>query len=377
MQKNRFICVIYANCQGGYIAHLLRENPFFSADFDIFQYVNYNNEIPAQRLLQSADLFIYQPLSSKHGLGSTEHLMQNLPRKCLRLSISYLTFDLYWPYSLPADPRNTPSSTHPFGPFPYGDKYILSRLEQGDPPSAIWKDYLLGHHLEQDYCPQSHANTYYTRQKDLDSRRDQQITDYIMDNYSSRKLFETPNHPSATLARFQAYDLIEKCGYSSIQSAESLPFLSENQLPIHPAAAARLGLAFQADFSSIYQFWGDPFTISEYVAGYISYNPKLSEAKQEIAGIFDDYHLNPVQQRTGEQKVVHLHIPKTAGSSFNEILFSQLGLEGNPLCDERRVLDQDELLRNPHIRDSPCIATHAYYCIAKWLLPDSRFICFL
>jgi hypothetical protein len=300
MEKAMFRCIIYANCQGSYISHLLRMHPSFSRDFEIQYYVNYQDQVPSCEELRGADLFIYQPLSSKHRNAATDYLLQYLPDKCIRISISYLTCDLYWPFSLTPDPRNKISSEYPFGPFPYGDTFVLDRLADGVAESSVWKQYVLGHHLTDEQIYATLATSYYARQKDLDSRRDQKIADYVMDNYKTKRLFDTPNHPSAELAVFQVRDILEKCGYGSDihaldRAGEYADFMaySLNQVPIHPVAAEKGGFLFGANYYTSYQFWGKQCTFPEYAAGYICVNPDLAEALSSVSQGVRRYSLHP------------------------------------------------------------------------------------
>jgi len=186
------ICIISANCQGAYIKALLQASEEFVSDYDIYYFVNYKREVVPEELLGKCDLLIYHPLGKNWGHLSSEYLLSRIPPRCRTLSISYLTFPIYWVFYT-QDPRNRPTEKFPFGPFPYGDEFILKKIEMGYDTQKIIEEYLNPEKIFGFKDLQQVINKYIVQQKEIETRKDQKLLDFIINNYKEVKLFESYN----------------------------------------------------------------------------------------------------------------------------------------------------------------------------------------
>jgi hypothetical protein len=387
--SEKAVCVISANCQGAYIKALLERHAGFAPDFDVHYFVNYQKESVPAELLARCDLLIYQPLGANWGELSNDALRAAVPASCRRLSINYLTFTPYWP-SFAGDPRNEPTERYPFGPFPYGDKWVIDRVQAGEPAARIaaaWASREYADSIDFDAV----IDDYVETQRQIEQRRDQKLLDWIMDNFRATKLFETYNHPSQPLCIRQVDDLLQMLGYRALEGAEQLPleYLKVNQQPIHPQVARALDLGFEAAPDTLYRIWGKPMPFARYAAAYAGWN--VADIGSDLDGNANDnpqeLFEKPAPQRApgfakrlasvqpaaeGRPQIIFVHIPKTAGTSLNEMLDEALGGDAAPHYNATMLLMKDTERRNRAL-----IRGHIHYDICATLNPHQRVFTFL
>jgi hypothetical protein len=391
--EKKKVCIISANCQGAYIKALLGSHSEFSSDFEIFYFVNYKKERIPVELLKKADVLIYQPLSEKWGELSSEYLEEHAP-KAFKIRISYLTFPVYWPLFC-HDPRNINTDEYPFGQFPYGDRYILDLLRRGMDKEEIFrrvcsKDIL--NFVDVDKV----LEEYIEVQKDIETRRDLKLLDFILDNFRKHKLFETYNHPSKILALHQVNCLLEKLGYRPLKEQE-VPnnldnFLQMFQQPIHPYLAEALKLEFEAGWNTKYKIWYEPMTTLEYYKAYIYWDltaigsPKNNSLCQDYKKTLKNKEIKPIQKKVPDiininiykknvlgKQIVFIHIPKTGGLSIHK-MFSK-ALFGS--YDYKHFNSTIQLMQDPNRRLYPFVSGHFFFDCYKILSKDLLLFTFL
>jgi hypothetical protein len=376
------ICIISANCQGAYLKQLLEHSPEFSNKFDVHYFVNYNHEVVPANLLSACKLLIYQPLGSQWGDLSSEYLTAQLPQGAMKLAVNYLTFPLYWPF-MAQDSRNIPDGVHPFGQFPYGDSVILSMIESKESPTSIYRKYMDKDFILEHLDPRKTIDDYVSQQRDIESRRDQQLLNFILDHYQETKLFESHNHPSAALCTYQTNDLLKKIGFPKLEKIPDLQHLQIFQQPIHPVVADKMGLRFDCLKDSIYKIWGKSMTFMEYAKVYIDWDVDSigkipvppTKKKVEANSPVNRKPVHPaLKGYDGKRQVFFLHIPKTAGSSLNRMLMEAFGLDENyPHFNSTRILlESGDLWLK-----LPLITGHLSHAVASILRPDPFLFTFL
>lgn len=376
------ICIISANCQGAYLKRLLAASPEFAERFDVHYFVNYNQEIVPDDLLGRCKLLIYQPLGEQWGELSAGHLMDRLPQGAMRLAVNYITSPLYWPF-MAQDTRNTPDTDHPFGQFPYGDSLIQSLLAEGMSPEEVFRNYLDPDFIRSRFDPAKIVEEYVQQQRDLESRRDQQLLDYILANHQETKLFESFNHPAVPLCVRQTDDLLSKLGYPALKDLPDLSYIRIFQQPVHPAIAEAMGLKFECRNDTSYRIWGTPLTFDEYTKAYIEWDVgaigKVPVPPKKNTPDKPPVSRNPTtggdgSMIEGERQVLFLHLPKTAGSSLNKMLIEAYGLG----ADYPHFNSTVSLLRAGQRRmELPLILGHVNYTVADILRPDPFIFTFL
>ncbi len=379
-------CVISANCQGAYIKALLEAHPVFSKDFEVRYFVNYQNEEVSQNLLEKCSLLIYQPLGDKWGTNSEKYLNDNIPKSCITIRVNYLTFPVYWPFQT-QDSRNTTTASFPFGQFPYGDKFVLDLMAQGmsndDVLRLVYDREAFTKKVELDAV----ISNYISHQRDIESRRDQKLLDYIMDNYKSVKLFETFNHPSRPLCIYQVNEILNQLGYASLGSeAPPLSYLKENQQPIHPYVSELLKLEFSSDWTGKYNIWGKPLSVKEYYEAYINWDTnaigvpvkknceqKRDDRKKSTGKSTMVAMRNNIINKDLNEQLLFLHIPKTAGTSLNQML-AEATTGVNHFKHYNSTIT---LIKDKGRRKHPVIMGHVHYDVYKTLSNNCKIFTFL
>ncbi len=367
------VCIISANCQGAYIKALLNAHADFARDFEVHYFVNYQKQSVPSELLARCDLLIYQPLGANWGDLSNDSLLAAVPEGCRRIAINYLTFPVYWP-GFAIDPRNVPTPAYPFGPFPYGDRVVIEALAAGESPARAAERFA-GDEYPGSVDPDAVIADYVLSQRQIETRRDQKLLDYIMAHFRSAKLFETYNHPTQPLCVHQVNDLLAMLGYRALEAAEELPldYLTINQQPLHPGVAQALGLAFEATEETIYRIWGQPMSFGAYAGAYAKWDveaigreldgstppppppPSGADVMSKHTRAAKPKPL-PVALPEGQRQWVFLHIPKTAGTSLNDMFDEALGSNPAPHYNATVLL-----MKDAERRSRPLIRGHIHY----------------
>lgn len=397
------ICIIAANCQGAYFKAALSSSPGFRERYEIHYFVNYNHETVPPELLKRCMLLIYQPLGPKWGDLSSYKLLHGVAPGCRTISVNYLTFPVYWPF-MAHDSRNQPDQDHPFGQFPYGDSLIMEMLAAGMKPDEVVRNYLEGPYVAAKTSADKILQDYITKQRDLEERRDQKVLDYILANYRTTRLFETYNHPARPLCLYQANDILERLGLPHLLESQHppLPYLQDNQQPIHPVVARALGLEFECSDTTIYNVWKKPLTFAEYTRAYVHWdvsaigkvpapnakipapppppttapttaNPPATPATPAAPPISAKTPANTSMQH---EQLIFLHIPKTAGSSLNKMLSEAYGV-ATPDGKFTHYNSTVTLIKDPRRRDRPVILGHIHHDSIQVLSPNRKVITFL
>ena len=168
-----------------------------------------------EKLFPILDMMIYQPVSEAHRgeIFSTKFIREQLPDSTVVVSFPYLHWEGYYPLS------NTP-----YGLLPHPDGYVDVLIGAAVSLNIgldflIKRQEIIGVALSQDinaiesWC----ASELSTREGgDNDGGRplDICITDYIVDNWRTKLLFYTMNHPTHNLLKEIAGCCMKGLGYN-------------------------------------------------------------------------------------------------------------------------------------------------------------------
>jgi len=149
--------VFYANCQYGGFQYFL-EKIFPDAEFHIlmnYEIIKYKEDLRVD-LLESADLFIYQPIKKEHGIYSTENILKYIKEDCIKISFPYI--------------------------FNSGTCGVVAEI---DSMIGEWKD-------------SKTFNECIEIMREKEKTTDISVSDFIVKN-ASKKLFMTQNHPTSPI----------------------------------------------------------------------------------------------------------------------------------------------------------------------------------
>lgn len=232
--------------------------------------------------IRLADVIVEQHFDSSSWIELDE-----LRPSTRRIGFPYVGGAFLWPFGgNDTHVRNMPHP--PFcqeGPYPaeIGDRALNRMILAGVPAREAVQRY-----LDMDVVKAGRADRLFELHMDMQRRQDEatglNVADHIQARFRTNNLFLTKGHLSLDLFRFQASWVFERMDapYSLIETAlRSLraPPFPVDELPIHPALADHLGLAF-ANRNRRYRFRREgAFTFEEWAERYMDYAwaPDLAE----------------------------------------------------------------------------------------------------
>jgi hypothetical protein len=253
------LCLIHANCQGEPLSALLSAHPDFGRAFEVRHYVNYARQAIPDADLRHCGVFLHQRLEADWGEHSSDALRSRLPAGRPALCLPNLFFLDYWPFW---------SSN---AAFAYSDFFLDALLARGLSDREIMHIYL---HTDPGryYDLEAILEKSRTREEQKARHWDIKLSQAVHGRYRDELLFRTINHPGKALCLLVAEAVLELLGFAPlpgpVKDALPEPF-GEFTLPIHPAAAARLGLTFLPE-RPLFPVYGRDMTIEEYVRCYLA-----------------------------------------------------------------------------------------------------------
>lgn len=280
------LLVSYSNCQGQGLIHFLKKTPLA----DEFEAVHWNNyqlilkEVDRDECFESlkrADVVIFQPTSALHCIDGfvipdSETLFHNLLRPdAIRIGFVYQYNHGFFPIV-----RLGPT----FDGWVTGD-YIKRHVKYFPDGMLLTYD-THAHRLDDDHIPWDCARRFAEclgeqSRREQEANADIKMTDFILANFQTRRLFLTQNHPSSVmfveLAKRVIARLVEPFGlwemvrrYSDskpheteiVDRVKDIPWTDPNEanlpgmLPVHPAVVRELNLKYPADADcGVYRIW--------------------------------------------------------------------------------------------------------------------------
>jgi len=255
---SRELCLIHANCQGDALHALLAATPAFARCFAIRKYTNYLKEAIPQQDFDRCRIFLYQHLGERWNDLASEALLARLHPVACRIQIPNLLFKGYWPLWTNKSAMN------------YGDILLDLLVSKGYSESEALHVYLRGR-LAKKYPLDVLLSESLFRERQKEQGAVIALTDFIEENWRTRQLFRTPNHPDGMLLLAIADAVLESLELGrvplSLRSSFS-PEYPDFELPIHPQAGEHFGLPF-AGADRLYSIYGRPMSFARYAACYV------------------------------------------------------------------------------------------------------------
>jgi len=181
------LCLIYANCQGRGINAFLQRSAAFRDRYRTEIIENYlaittGAGIPFD-VLQRTDLFVYQPVSGRHGIYATDNLRRYLPSQCIIISFPYIYNDALWPLFEEADKIK-------------GKEVIVQLIEKSVSLKTIVDMFCSGK-IDFQFARRFHESMAILRSKE--SGTDVKIADFIERKLCGEKIFLTQNHQTSSV----------------------------------------------------------------------------------------------------------------------------------------------------------------------------------
>jgi hypothetical protein len=257
------LCLMHANCQGEELALLLRASAAFSALYRLVLRLNYTREPINAEDLSACSVFLYQHLGPQWGNLSSQSLLDRLPPSCRSVRIPNMFFRAYWPF------------WRSDGPIDFSDRLLDRLIDEGAPKDVILRLYLHGGPASFAALPDLLEQTLRA-EADKDPENIFGVADFIKENWKTRQIFHTVNHPGRDLLIRAAQTILQLLGLPPLPEAELqavvkdglFPSYADFDLPIHPQTAAFYGLDFAAP-NATFNIFGRTMSFEAYVSRYI------------------------------------------------------------------------------------------------------------
>lgn len=242
--------------------------PEFAARYHCRLFTNYVREPIPPGTLENCDLFLYQHLGEKWDEFASASLLRRVSSSAQTLCIPNMFFSGYWPFWSGAPGFN------------YRDSYLDSLLDAGLSGEEILLLFLRSP-LATRFDLASLLEETLAQERSREAHTPIKYVDKIEQDFRTRKLFTTVNHPGPELLNHVASTVLVHLGFAPPDMTTMPDAYPEFEQPIHPHVAAFHGLDF-ADATTEYMVYGLPMTFAHYVARYV-------EARQEGITDFIEY----------------------------------------------------------------------------------------
>lgn len=264
---NRKMAVINGNCQTSRIKMYLKQNREFSKEYVFLDmpalHMMENDQIELlmqnKNILKNVRLFISQNISLNNAFDyrlSNEYLIKLMSDQVNYIKIANLFWDIYFPQSgKEQDPEREEFVRNI---FPYNDHIIDELLSRpGFTGGGYTADEIIQIiKLENLFTSQFLEWILQYRLKQLREREilcDIKMLDYIEENFSTRQLFYSRNHPINEVLKEESTRILRYINPDwnlEIEHEETIPTLSVNQEFIYPSILNGLELSFQKRYYS-------------------------------------------------------------------------------------------------------------------------------
>jgi len=222
---------IYGNCQAKEIHNMLLLSKNFVEKCGTDSYIAMNFVFikefnPIDEIIENfkkTDLLIYQPLPKKHYPYSTDHLLEYLPKDCVKISFPYIFNDAIWGF--PVD---------------------------GNYKDAVDGDFVLSNQYD-DSLNRFHYNLNITKEKEENTVL--KISSFINENFRDMELFYTQNHLNPVVVKELCRQVLEHLEIENDLDEINLDTYqtgySDFRWPITRKAKQQLGLRYPLKYTEI------------------------------------------------------------------------------------------------------------------------------
>ena len=290
---------VYGNCQAGWLAKMLEQNPEVTGQYEIVYLSDYLH-IPADHPIHQPGFLatctdaVWQ---TAPGCKPPEWVA-SLPTDCRQIRFPTLWLKLLWP-TYAVDPRNKPEEGFPWGRYAYGDRLVMKLLQDGVSPEDVPKRYVetdLNKVINLDrFTEMSLAELRFN-----DRQSDVAITPFIEASFRRRKLFGTVNHPTYLILH-RIYHGVVGALLGRV-TAEEPPVPTDAadvfglvETPLHPQIIAYFKLEWAVP-GLRWRYYSAFLTLEEYLRAYAAFTPiplgdppQLWLARAHQAAGFNDF----------------------------------------------------------------------------------------
>ncbi|HMK89523.1 MAG TPA: WcbI family polysaccharide biosynthesis putative acetyltransferase [Methylocystis sp.] len=278
------IVLIHGNCQGQMLNRVMSEISGWPDDLEFREVVSFENPIRGWDVVTDDEMrrvvAMWSQFDERENFPHRDDLYARLPAGVKPIIFPNFDFLSLWPFA-GVDPRNVPEiPDYPFGRFPWSDFIGAAIAKMNISDEQIYPTYLeltakkmpnLDVRLERDI----------SRWRQRDAGCDVKVTDYILENFRSKRLFWTMSHVAGPTTVYTAQRLYELSadalgGDRSHVAREFARLMAEfqgaddEQVPIHPEVARHFKLEYY-DPEATYRHHSAWVTAEEYIRKYVKW----------------------------------------------------------------------------------------------------------
>ena len=268
------LCTIYTNCQGNVIEKFLQHHPKFQEEYDslFFQIDAFSSSVPMSEDLKSrlrqTSLFIYMiiapdsPMLKKQVEQNilteeqaieyqTDSIKRMLPDGAISISIPNVHFEGYH-VEYCREPRHdlTRSARFPNGLFGYGNRTLIKLIKQNQPLTRDGITKIIKQLNNKMLYSSEEIYSFFRRSlyllREKEKVCDVKVSDFILNNFTSKRLFHAANHPSSHIFNYLIEEIFKKLGYE-MYPFFNLDWFSNHQVPISPCIINHYNLGFMGE----------------------------------------------------------------------------------------------------------------------------------
>lgn len=306
--------VLFGNCQIAAVGQFLMQHPDFQG-WEICYLDANNGARPLYQTPERCRLFI-----SQDGFDH-DYLLATLPADIPVFVLPRMMCSVLWPLTFHRG--EVPSGWL----FPYGDRYILSKQRQNIPAKAIIDAYM-AEKLDEMFDFERMMALQIEEWASYDHRTDFAISDYIIENALSTRLFFTPDHPSDHIILRLLNQILTRIGKSLFTEPNwdtHAHTRGTTEVPIHPSVLRRFSLPSPAP-DHAYRLYGTKEAVQTYEYYYLYastlYRPSIKEAMEDALGYYMTGNINRAYRLS---TWVHHCNPNTMTSSLLALMQAAVG----------------------------------------------------
>lgn len=270
--------IVYGNCQAQAVASIFETAQI--AGFHVLYLRSFDEPGAPSAELSLLDVAKCGLLWEQHDELHPFPYRSWLPPNCRVVKFPSVDFNALWPLTC-VNPYGRPSPPkYPFGQFPYGDRAIVSCLQERSDVESVLECY---DRTSSESLPDAarFLALEKARLSARDSKCDVKMADFVVGNFQKQRLFWTVNHPSSALLCELTQRLLDESSdaYASLKALapheilnrrfEKAGPLGVSSIPIHPAVARAYDLQWYRPEEELFQNWGDCYTYEGYFRALI------------------------------------------------------------------------------------------------------------
>ncbi len=340
---------IQANCQGASLKHIFERISRLTDKYEILTVkpVHLWKDEDKEDLLhkiQECDIFLHQPiLEQSFGFFASDNLKKYLKKNAIAVSFPNLYFTGYHPqafYMKDSDGKKVSE------PFDYHDQNIFKFYSE-----VLPKETVLDKIKDEKFYSNDEIKTNIDKSlRELREREENtsiKVSNFIEENMIGKKLFHIFNHPTNELLFYLFDRILENIEESILSAPEKSQFKKELlgaiQYPIYPSVQNYFAIK-------------EPLSLVNRGKTYTS---------NEVIDMYFNYYTDAIKknQKNTRDIIVHVHIFKNAGSSFDDTLLTNfndnfIDHREDTLIRSNKIFLKDYLLRNNKVK---AFSSHSIY----------------